>query len=184
MMSGGTAPPPRQSLVREARLKLRYQDRGWFGREQRGQTVVMVHVTRTFTVQQPTSVVVDYLRDFARAEAWDPGTKSCRRTDSGDLRVGSTWQNVSEFRGRETELEYTLRRLDPDRLTFVGKNKTATSTDDMAFSSGDGVTTITYNATIEFHGLAKLAGPFLQSTFEKLGDETEQQMTNVLNSLG
>jgi hypothetical protein len=91
---------------------------------------------------------------------------------------------VCEFRGRETELEYTLRRLDPDRLTFVGKNKTATSTDDMAFSSGNGVTTITYNATIEFHGLVKLAGPFLQSTFEKLGDETEQQMTNVLNSLG
>ena len=146
--------------------------------------MVMVHVTRTFTVQQPTSVVVGYLKDFARAEAWDPGTKSCRRTDSGDLRIGSTWQNVSVFRGRETQLEYTLRRLDPDRLTFVGKNKTATSTDDMAFSSGDGVTTITYNATIEFHGLAKLAGPFLQSTFEKLGDETEQQMTNVLNSLG
>jgi carbon monoxide dehydrogenase subunit G len=155
--------------------------------------VFMVQVTRTFTVQQPTSVVVGYLKDFARAEAWDPGTKSCRRTDSGDIRVGSTWQNVSSFRGRETELEYTLRRLDPDHLTFVGKNKTATSTDDITFSSGDGVTTIssgdgvttiTYSATIEFHGLAKLAAPFLQSTFDKLADETEQQMTDVLNRLG
>ena len=91
---------------------------------------------------------------------------------------------MSEFRGRETELEYTLRRLDADHLTFVGKNKTATSTDDMTFSSGDGVTTITYNATIEFHGLAKLVGPFLQSTFDKLADETEHQMTRVLNALG
>ena len=143
----------------------------------------MVHVTRTFTVQQPTSIVVGYLKDFAKAEAWDPGTKSCLRTDSGDIHVGSTWRNVSEFRGRETVLEYTLRTLDPDHLEFVGKNKTATSTDDMAFSSGDGVTTITYSATIEFHGLAKLAGPFLQSTFEKLGTETEQQMTTVLNGL-
>jgi carbon monoxide dehydrogenase subunit G len=144
----------------------------------------MVHVVRTFTVQQPTTVVVGYLKDFARAEAWDPGTKSCRRTDSGDIRVGSTWSNVSVFRGRETQLEYTLARLDSDHLTFVGKNKTVTSTDDMAFSSGDGVTTITYNATLQFHGLAKLAGPFLQSTFQKLADETEQQMTTVLNSLG
>jgi carbon monoxide dehydrogenase subunit G len=143
----------------------------------------MVHVTRTFTVQQPTDVVVGYLKDFARAEAWDPGTKSCRRTDSGDIRVGSTWHNVSEFRGRETELEYTLRRLDPEHLTFVGKNKTATSTDEIALSSGDGVTTITYDATIEFHGLAKIAAPFLQSTFDKLADETEKQMTNVLNGL-
>jgi carbon monoxide dehydrogenase subunit G len=143
----------------------------------------MVAVIRKFTVQQPVEVVVDYLKDFARAEEWDPGTKTCRRTDAGDVRVGSRWHNVSEFRGRETELEYELARLEPTHLTFVGKNKTATSTDDLTFEAAGAGTAITYRATIEFHGLAKLAGPFLQSTFEKLGDETQQQMTRVLNGL-
>lgn len=144
----------------------------------------MVQVERTFNVTPPVDAVVDYLKDFSRAEAWDPGTKSCQRTDgTGEVAKGSTWHNVSEFRGRETELDYELTRLEPTRLTFTGKNKTATSTDDLTFSAVADGTRITYQATIEFHGLAKLAGPLLQREFEKLGDETEKQMTTVLNQL-
>ena len=143
----------------------------------------VVSVRRTFTVTPARDVVVGYLQDFARAESWDPGTTSCRRTDTGPIQVGSTWHNVSQFRGRETELDYELTRLEPNRLTFVGKNKTATSTDDMTFTDSAGGTAVDYRATIDFHGLAKLAGPFLQSTFEKLGDETQQQMTTTLDGL-
>jgi carbon monoxide dehydrogenase subunit G len=144
----------------------------------------MVTVQRTFQVDKPVEVVVDYLKDFSRAEAWDPGTRYCTREGApGPVGVGTTWQNVSEFRGRETELEYRLDVLEPDHLTFVGHNKTATSTDDLSFTPSGTGTTITYRAQIEFHGLAKLAGRFLQSEFERLGDETEQQMTSVINGL-
>ena len=144
----------------------------------------MVTVERTFVVDKPLEVVVRYLSDFARAEDWDPGTRSCRRTgDAGPVAVGTTWHNVSEFRGRETELDYRLEVLRPDHLTFVGRNKTATSTDDLSFTSAEDGTRITYQARIQFHGVAKLAGPFLQSVFERLGDETEQQMTTVINGL-
>lgn len=144
----------------------------------------MVSVQRTFEVDQPLEVVVNYLKDFARAEAWDPGTQSCRREGpQGPVDVGTTWHNVSQFRGRQTELEYRLAVLEPSHLTFVGQNKTATSTDDLTFSPSGTGTTITYHAQIEFHGLAKLAGPFLQSEFERLGDQTEQQMTTVINGL-
>ena len=144
----------------------------------------MVSVQRTFQVDQPLELVVSYLKDFARAEAWDPGTRSCLRDDGeGPIAVGTTWHNVSEFRGRETELEYRLAVLEPQHLTFVGQNKTATSTDDLTFEPSATGTTITYHAQIEFHGLAKLAGPFLQSEFERLGDETQKQMTAVINGL-
>jgi carbon monoxide dehydrogenase subunit G len=144
----------------------------------------MVTVQRTFTVDKPVEVVVNYLKDFSRAEAWDPGTRSCTREGTpGPVNVGTTWHNVSEFRGRQTELEYRLTVLEPEHLTFVGRNKTATSTDDLTFGPSGTGTAITYRAQITFHGLAKLAGPFLQSTFERLGDETQQQMTSVLNDL-
>lgn len=143
----------------------------------------MVHVERTFTVQAPLAAVVDYLADFSHAEAWDPGTKSCTPKGSGPVRTGSQWHNVSEFRGRETELEYTLTERGADKLVFVGTNKTATSTDDMSFArAGDG-TSVTYSATIELHGVAKLADPFLKGTFEKLADKTVVQMTAVLERL-
>lgn len=143
----------------------------------------MIDVERTFEVRQPVSVVVDYLSDFAHAEQWDPGTRSCTRTDSGPIRVGSTWHNVSEFKGKETELEYRLTELDGGRLVFVGENKTATSTDTVSVRATDAGSAITYHAQIEFHGVAKLATPFLKSEFEELGDKTVVQMTGVLNAL-
>jgi carbon monoxide dehydrogenase subunit G len=143
----------------------------------------MVSVLRTFTVHKPVPVVVDYLKDFAHTEQWDPGTKTCTRSDEGPIAVGARWHNVSEFRGRETELDYRLDRLDADHLVFTGNNKTATSTDDLTFSdSGDG-TQVTYRATIAFHGLARLADPFLKSGFETLADETVKTMSDTLNEL-
>ena len=146
----------------------------------------MVSVERTFVVLKPRDVVREYLKDFAHAEQWDPGTETCRRTDTGPVAVGSSWHNVSTFRGRTTELDYRLERLDDDRVTFVGENKTATSTDDIRLAEAGvdrGQTTVTYRADIAFHGLAKLAGPILQREFERLADETRDQMTRSINAL-
>ncbi len=138
---------------------------------------------RTITVRTPGQTVVDYLQDFAHAEAWDPGTVSCTREGGGPIAVGSQWHNVSEFRGKQTELTYRLEQLEPGRIVFVGSNKTATSTDDLTVTEEGGVTTISYHATIKFHGLAKLADPLLKREFEKLGDELVPTMTKALEAL-
>ena len=77
---------------------------------------------------------------------------------------------------RETELRYELIRLELAHLTFRGRNKTATFIDDLTFASVGGRTAITYQADITFHGIAKLAGPFLRREFERLGDEVTRRM--------
>jgi carbon monoxide dehydrogenase subunit G len=145
----------------------------------------MVHVQRTFPVSKPVAEVVDFLKDFGNAEAWDPGTVACTRQagEVGPVRVGTKWDNVSKVRGKETKLTYRLERLESQRITFVGENKTATSTDDITFETVDGVTQISYDSNIVFHGLAKLADPFMRKEFERLGDETVEKMTRVLNAL-
>jgi carbon monoxide dehydrogenase subunit G len=143
----------------------------------------VVNVERTFTVGRPVEVVAEYLKDFANAEQWDPGTVTCTRTDSGPVQVGSRWHNVSEFKGKETELDYRLERLEPNRLTFVGENKTATSTDDLTLAPAGSGTEITYHAHIVFHGLAKVADPFLKSEFEMLGDAVVLAMTEAVEAL-
>jgi len=140
-------------------------------------------VRRTFTVQQPTDKVVTYLKDFANTEQWDPGTVTTTRVGNGPIEVGTRWHNVSEFRGRKTELDYRLSLAQARRLTFVGENKTATSTDDLRFREVDGGTEIAYHAHFKFHGLAKLATPFLKGALEKLGDQTEAQMRETINGL-
>ncbi len=143
----------------------------------------MVNVTRTFTVDKPVETVVDYLKDFSNAVEWDPGTQRCERQDSGPVTVGSTWHNVSKVLGRESELTYTLEKLEPGHIVLVGKNDTATSTDDITVTAAADGTEITYHAHIDLHGAAKLGAPVVKIEFERLGNETEKQMKQAISKL-
>ena len=143
----------------------------------------MITVERTFTVQPAPDVVVGYLKDFSNAEAWDTGTQSCTRNDSGEIRVGSSWHNVSKILGVKAELTYTLERLEPDTIVLVGKNKGATSTDTITVRPAGTGSEVTYRAELEMQGVAKLAAPVMKLEFENLAGKTEKQLSEVLNSL-
>jgi carbon monoxide dehydrogenase subunit G len=143
----------------------------------------MTTVSRTFTVTPPPPVVLDYLKDFAHAEEWDPGTETCTRLDEGPLRVGSRWHNSSKIAGRSVSLTYELVELTTDRVVFVGTNESATSTDTITVVPHVSGSEITYKAVIEMHGLAKLAEPVTKLLFEKIGSDTVKDLTTVLNGL-
>lgn len=144
----------------------------------------MVHVQRTFVVERPAEQVLAYLADFANAERWDPGTQSCRRIGgTGPIEVGARWHNVSKVLGRETELEYTLEKFEPNRIVLVGRNDTATSTDDISVTDHPDGAEITYDSTIELHGVAKLGAPVVKIEFERLGNETVDGITAAIRDL-
>lgn len=142
-------------------------------------------MSRTFDVRPEPAVVVDYLKDFSHAEEWDPGTESCTRNDSGPVQVGSTWRNVSKIAGVSTELTYTLEQLTGETIVLVGRNDTATSTDTITVvpSPDAAGSRVTYEAVIELSGVAKIADPVMKIVFEKIGSDTEDDMTTVLNRL-
>jgi carbon monoxide dehydrogenase subunit G len=145
--------------------------------------IIMVHVSRTFQVDKPVETVVDYLADFGHAVQWDPGTVRCERADDGPVRVGSTWTNVSRVLGRETTLTYRLERWEAGRITLVGRNRTATSTDDITVHPDGTGSTVTYRATIDFHGAAVLAAPIMKLEFERLGTKTQRRMQEAITRL-
>ncbi|WP_433784973.1 SRPBCC family protein [Actinomycetospora sp. CA-101289] len=124
-----------------------------------------------------------YLRDFANAEEWDAGTISCTPVDDTPVGVGKQWRNVSEFRGRETTLIYTLEVDEPGHLRIVGENKTVTSEDDMYLVADGPGTTVTYRATFTFHGAAKLATPLLVPALGKLGDDAQETLQQAIEGL-
>jgi carbon monoxide dehydrogenase subunit G len=143
----------------------------------------VLSVQRTFLVRRRIDDVFSYLSDFTNTEHWDPGTVTTTRTDSGLLGAGSRFHNVSQFRGRRTELDYELTFYDPSRrLLFTGQNKTVTTTDDMTFTEVPGGTSITYRASFDFHGLVKLVEPMLKRGLSTLADETVRQMQTTLDS--
>ncbi|MEU6156452.1 SRPBCC family protein [Actinosynnema sp. NPDC047251] len=141
-----------------------------------------VEVGRTFAVRTPPERVHEYLRDFAHAEQWDPGTVSCEPMEPGPVEVGTRWHNVSQFLGRRVELVYELTRDDPEHLQFVGANRTATSTDDITVTPGPapGTSSIHYRAHVEFHGLARFGAPLARLGLEKLATEMESSLPRAL----
>ena len=148
----------------------------------------MVHVTRTFTVDRPADVVVAYLADFGNAERWDPGTVRCTRQDDGPVQVGATWRNTSKILGLTSELDYRLDRLDPGRVVLVGRHVkgTADTVDDITVRpdpADPGRSEVVYEATITFHGAARLAAPLMQLEFEKLGNQTADGIRRAVATL-
>lgn len=144
----------------------------------------MVHVERTFPVDRPARQVLEYLADFAHAEAWDPGTESCTRIDDGPVVVGARWRNVSKIAGATTELTYELTEQGPGRIVLVGTNDTATSTDTItAVDTGGGHSEVTYAADIELHGLAKVGSPAMKVVMERLGSKTVDGITTAVAGL-
>lgn len=144
----------------------------------------MITVERTFTVACPAATVFDYLADFTTTTEWDPGTVVTTRTDSGPLGVGALFHNVSEFRGRRTELDYRCMVHEPNtHVVFTGENKTVTATDDLTLRAEGDSTVVTYRARFVFKGLARLAEPFLRKGFEPIADETIAQLSRTLDAL-
>ncbi|MCX5277584.1 SRPBCC family protein [Streptomyces virginiae] len=139
-----------------------------------------ITVRRDILVGLPLEDLVAYLADFSRTEEWDPGTVRCVRVGGGPVQVGSVWRNTSRFRGRTSDLLYRLVSEEPDRLLFVGENKTVTATDDLSFRARSATTTLlTYTASLRFKGWARLATPFLRSEFERLADAVADRLPSA-----
>ncbi len=144
----------------------------------------MVDVQRTFTVNTDKEKVRGFLRDFANAVHWDPGTQSCAQSTPGPVVLGTKWDNTSKIAGLTTELIYELTRDDSEHIVLTGTNKTATSVDDIRFEAeGPEKTVVTYHAHVVFNGAAKLADPIMKLVFLRLADTTEKQMTTTLEAL-
>ena len=143
----------------------------------------VITVERSVTVDRPVEIVFGYLSDFETTTEWDPGTVRTTRV-SGDGGPGTAYRNVSTFNGKQTELEYVVQQVDPNRLFQVrGQNKTIAALDTMTFHADGDRTTVTYRADFTLKGLARLAEPFLKAPFKKLGDEAEAGLRDTLNKL-
>ncbi|BAJ26489.1 MULTISPECIES: SRPBCC family protein [Kitasatospora] len=137
----------------------------------------MIEVVRELAVRRPAGEVLAYLADFAHTVEWDPGTVECVPLGAG----GGRWRNVSVFRGRRTELVYERVVRESDRLVFVGRNRTVTATDEIVLHPGPDGTVVRYRARLRFHGLARLATPFLRREFEGLADAVARRLPEVLD---
>ena len=141
-------------------------------------------VTRTLITTSPPERVYDYLADFANAEEWDPGTRSCFLLE-GDGGVGSRYRNVSVFMGREAKIDYDVSELErPTRIHLVGNNDQFEGHDVLGVRAHPAGSEVTYHAEFAFKGAAKYAAPLVAAYLPHLAKKTMRQLQSSLDALG
>jgi len=123
-----------------------------------------------------------YLADFATISDWDPGVARSRRLTEGGPEVGSRYEVISSFLGREIPLEYEILEIDPPRRVLLrAETSTMTSLDEMTFDlRPGGGTIVTYDADLAMKGPAKIAELPMRLAFRRLGDNARDGLRNRL----
>ena len=143
----------------------------------------MKTLERTVRVDKPLDRVYDYLVDFENTEEWDAGTVRTTRV-SGDGGVGTTYENVSRFLGKETELTYVVVALEAGRtIVLRGENSSVIAHDTMQLTGDEEQTEVRYTAEFEFRGVAKYLEPLLTLPLKRLGDDAEDSLRIALDKL-
>lgn len=141
----------------------------------------MPKISKTVRISRPPQEVFDYLANFETTAEWDPGIVEATKTSSGPVGVGSTFDLISDFRGRKIPVAYQMTEYEPPtRFVIVGRNKQFTGIDEIHFSpDGDG-TRVDYTADFRMQGIARLFAPFMGGIFEKLSEEAMEGMKKTL----
>lgn len=131
-----------------------------------------------------------FVADFANAPAWDPGTATSARLDSGPFGVGARYRLGVRMRGKVVPIEYRIEAFEPDRRVVLrGEGSGVRARDEITFhsmesgSGGGSRTRIEYVAEIHLQGPMGLLEPFLGGIFAKIGREARDGMQRALDDL-
>ena len=136
------------------------------------------------TVQSslPPQEAFAFMADFANSPRWDPNTSRATRVDPGPVGVGSAFDLVTAFGGREVELRYTiLEHEPPQRVVLRAEQPRYTSLDTITVTVAGSGSSVHYDARLSFHGAARLLDPLMQLLFRRVGDRAREGMQSALN---
>jgi hypothetical protein len=142
--------------------------------------ITVQRIVRT-TLDAPSTFA--YLSAFEHTPTWDPGIPIVEKQTVGPVAVGTKYHAVAEFRGKRQPIDYVVTELSDDRIQLRGENKTVISVDTITVRPAQTGAEVDYHAEFTLKGLAKLAEPFVNPMFEKLGDPAADGMKKQLDSL-
>lgn len=145
-----------------------------------------MEIREVVLVDRPLEVVADYLAEFANLPDWDPGTVAVKSRTEGPLAVGTTYEVVSAFRGREMDLRYVVTAYDPPRrIELAGEGDAVSALDEITFEPTNTGTRVTYVARFRFKSLlVRLIAPLaLRGAFRELGRQAAAGMKEAVGRL-
>ena len=125
----------------------------------------MKPVVVTVDIDRPAPEVFAYLEEVTNNTEWLKGMRSCRWTTEPPVHVGSRYEQVAQFLGKEIRTSFEVTALEPGRLITIssreGSSFPLTVTRSVA-PLGDGGARVTETVESEPGGFYKIAQPLLR----------------------
>lgn len=128
--------------------------------------------------------VFDYTADFSNIGGWDPGVSSSRKLDDGPTGVGTRFEVVATFGGRDVPMTYEITEFEPnERVVLVGTGDVVDAVDEIRFESqGEGAgTLVDYTADLTFHNYIRYISPLLAPFMRRVGDRALDGLVAALS---
>ncbi len=144
----------------------------------------MPTLRETIETDLPPAESFAFIADFANAPAWDPGTATSARLDTGPVGVGARYRLGVRMRGKVVPMEYRIETFEPDRRVVLrGDGSGVRARDEITFHFRGSGTRVEYVAEIHLQGLMRFLEPLLGGIFAKIGRDAREGMQRALDDL-
>jgi hypothetical protein len=122
------------------------------------------------------------MANFANARAWDPSVSYACPVDNRPLGIGSAFDLVARFAGRDVPLRYTIVVHDaPHRVILEAHRPGFVSRDTITVEPTEHGSSVHYDAVLAFSGLGRLLDRVMQRFFDRVGAEATTGLDAALN---
>jgi uncharacterized protein YndB with AHSA1/START domain len=133
----------------------------------------MIRIEHSVVIDRSVDQVWDYLTDFQNTPKWDIGVVETKQTSAGPAGLGTTFQNIGPFLGRNSVREYRVTEVEPEQkisISLVSPSRLIQHAEISYMFQPDGDRTrLTFSGSMELKGIYKLLQPFLLQRAKKDG---------------
>jgi hypothetical protein len=142
----------------------------------------MARYVTTIESQLAPAEAFAYMADFSNARVWDPSVSEALRAGGGPIGVGSEFDLVSRFAGRDVRLRYTIVAYEPPgRIVLEARRPGFVSRDTITIEPAEHGSDVHYDATLTFGGIRRLLDPLMQRVFDRVGTGAAAGLQSALN---
>ena len=144
-------------------------------------TAAMARYATTISSTLSQAEAFAYMADFSNARHWDPSVSRAERGGDGPVGLGSTFELVARFAGRDVELTYTIVTYEPSERVVLEARRGFVSRDTITVEAAGAGSLVHYEAVLAFSGVGRLADPLMQLVFNRVGAKAKAGLERELS---
>lgn len=144
----------------------------------------VIQLTEVATTTLPRQVAFEHVGDFGNVDKWDPGVMKATKATEGEPGVGTAYDLVLSFSGRQLEMRYVVREYEPgNKVVLEGNGNRVHAVDVITFDDYTDGTEVTYSADLSLTGIARFFEPLMRGRLLKVGEDGGAGLRRWLSEL-